>query len=142
MTVVLVTGDRYWSNRQLILTTLDAIHLDTPITRLVEGCARGADRLAGDHVNPFHLSGWAYLRHIPGGHHPAHWRHTIDCDPGCRRVVGRPAGVIRNAEMLDQEQVDRVVAFHPDLSTSRGTRDMVDRATRAGIPVLLITGRA
>lgn len=128
---LLVAGDRNWADRRTLWDALDAIHDATPITLLIEGCARGADQLAGAH-GPRSLGavggavGWAYAWEIPGEHHPAEWAR-----------YGRAAGPIRNQEMLD-DRPDRVVAFHPDIARSRGTRDMVNRAIRAGVRVDLV----
>lgn len=36
-------------------------------------------------------------------------------------------------------QPDLVLAFHDNLSESKGTRDMVQRAKRAGVPVYLVS---
>lgn len=45
---------------------------------------------------------------------------------------GRAAGPIRNQRMLDEGKPDLVVAF----PGGRGTADMVNRATRAGVKVV------
>lgn len=44
---------------------------------------------------------------------------------------GRMAGAMRNQQMLDEEEVDLVVAF----PGGKGTADMVRRARAAGIEV-------
>lgn len=58
---------------------------------------------------------------------------------------GKRAGPIRNQAMLDYLVLGResgqtvgVVAFHDGLEASKGTKDMVTRATKAGVPVKLI----
>src|SRR5574340_359283 len=116
---VLVTGSRTWHDEGRLFATLDALAAQEPIDRIVEGCAQGADQAA---------ERWATARAIPNAHYPAEWRR-----------YGRAAGPIRNRAMLT-EQPDLVVAFHPDLVTSRGTADMVRAARRAGVPVVLIGG--
>ena len=50
---------------------------------------------------------------------------------------GKPAGPIRNRQMLNEGKPDMVIAFHDDLSVSVGTKDMVDIANAAGLPVRL-----
>lgn len=50
---------------------------------------------------------------------------------------GRAAGPIRNRQMLDQKP-DLVIAFHSDLSKSKGTADTVREAKRRGIKVEVI----
>ena len=39
--------------------------------------------------------------------------------------------------MLDEGKPDLVIAFHNDLPKSKGTKDMVKRAQKADVPVLL-----
>ncbi len=46
---------------------------------------------------------------------------------------GKSAGPIRNQQMLDENDVDLVLAF--PIKTSRGTWDMVERAVKARIAV-------
>jgi hypothetical protein len=53
---------------------------------------------------------------------------------------GKSAGPRRNRLMLDENPIQRVLAFHPNLATSKGTKDMVRLAIEARIPVTLITG--
>ena len=51
------------------------------------------------------------------------------------KKYGRAAGPKRNQQMLDCERPDLVVAFHPNINESKGTKDMVNRARKANIPV-------
>ena len=80
---------------------------------IVAGEARGADTLA---------RWWAEAEGIPFDPHPARWEEH-----------GAAAGHIRNQAMLDTGP-DLVLAF----PGGRGTADMVRRARRAGVPVLLV----
>jgi hypothetical protein len=52
---------------------------------------------------------------------------------------GRAAGPIRNQQMLAEGKPDLVLAFHDDIDGSRGTKDMVNRARRAGVKVEVIS---
>lgn len=52
-------------------------------------------------------------------------------------VYGNSAGPIRNQKMLDEERPDVVIAFHPDISASRGTKNMMTLAWKAEIPVYI-----
>jgi hypothetical protein len=45
----------------------------------------------------------------------------------------RAAGPIRNQQMLDTG-IDLCIGFHPDITKSKGTKDMLTRASKAGIP--------
>jgi hypothetical protein len=55
------------------------------------------------------------------------------------RRVRRVAGPIRNQQMLDEGHPDLVIAFHDNMSESRGTRDMVGRAIKGGFSVRLVS---
>ena len=108
---VLVTGSRDWTFPEVIHGVLDYL----PVTHIVHGYARGADRIARD---------WAFARGIPASGHPADWAHD-----------GLAAGPRRNQRMLDlHPDIDLVLAFPLDWSI--GTRDMIRRARRKGVPVL------
>jgi hypothetical protein len=133
--IVLVTGDRAWSDGPFISDVLDALD----VTTLFEGCATGADRWAGDHEwydqHDTH-EGWARVHNIETRHFPADWgRYKFR-----KNLGGNPAGPIRNRDMLDaalRVGLDLVVAFHDEFAKSRGTRDMVKIARAAQIPVVL-----
>ena len=112
---LLVCGDRNWSDRKLIAAMLA---LEAPEVVIHGGC-RGADLMAGEVARSLGLAIEEY---------PAQWHR-----------YGRGAGPVRNQQMLDEGQPDRVLAFHSDLSRSRGTADMVRRARAAGIPVVVVT---
>ena len=86
---------------------------------IIEGCARGVDTQAFE---------WAQRNHVPVLHYPAPWNH-----------LGKPAGRWRNRAMLRFFTPDHVVCFHEDIyGTSRGTRDMLDEATKRQIPTMLV----
>jgi hypothetical protein len=52
---------------------------------------------------------------------------------------GRAAGPIRNQAMLDEGKPYLVIAFWD--GKSKGTLDMISRATRAGVPVKIVPPR-
>jgi hypothetical protein len=109
---VLVCGDRGWSDRGMVYAVL---RVYPPGTVVIEGEARGADtcgRLAAQDC------GFIVERY------PARWS-----------TYGRAAGPIRNQQMLDEGKPDVVEAFHDHIRSSKGIRDMVQRAEKAGIPV-------
>lgn len=85
---------------------------------VVHGGANGADRMAGK---------LAEAMCWPVVVFPAHWES-----------YGRAAGPIRNQEMLDKGKPDFAIAAHRNLSTSKGTADMVRRLERAGVPYELV----
>jgi len=114
---VLVCGDRNWPDKDAIRRELSKLE---PGTTLIHGGARGADRLSGIVAEELGIKvDKVYYANWP--------------------KYGRSAGPIRNQEMLTLGKPNLVLAFHPNLSQSKGTKDMVERATRAGVPVKLFT---
>lgn len=112
---VIITGARDWYCYELatkVLTGLIAKHGANDLV-IVHGAAPGVD------------SAFAQACHdniIEDEPHPAHWK-----------AFGNGAGPKRNQEMVDSG-ADLCLAFHPHLSISKGTRDCVRRALKAGIP--------
>lgn len=109
---VLVCGGRDYSDQFHVYNTLSAIHAETPVTRVIEGGATGADmwgRLWGHEVG------------VEVVEYPADWKN-----------YGRKAGPLRNQLMIHDGKPDLVVAF----PGGRGTADMVRRARAAGIKVI------
>ena len=122
---LLVCGSRTWTDRPRLWQVIDRLvsqHSDGQVVTVIEGDARGADRLAGQLARK---RGWRLERY------PADWtRH------------GRAAGFRRNARMLREGRPDLVVAFTVGpLQQSRGTADMVRRARAAGVPVQIVTSQ-
>jgi len=119
---LLVCGSRTWTDYRLLRRTVEATvgHHQVEDVTIIEGGARGADRMAG-HLTSLH--GWGLEVY------PARWQQE-----------GRAAGMRRNARMLHHGRPDLVLAFvDKPLDQSRGTADMVRRATQAGVPVQIIT---
>lgn len=85
---------------------------------IIEGGARGADLLARTAAEDTGLDVVEL---------PANWKK-----------YGLPAGPIRNRKMLDL-QPDLVIAFHPDIDSSSGTKDCVAEARRRGITVEIVS---
>jgi len=127
---VLICGDRNWNNPQLVLSKLRAfyneialgtgdLNMDPHEVTVIGGLATGADT---DGENAAGVLGMPFLGF------PAQWKK-----------YGKAAGPIRNQQMLTEGKPDFVLAFHNSIETSRGTKDMVNRARKAGIPVEVIT---
>jgi hypothetical protein len=110
---VLVCGGRDYQDHQHLFATLDDLHKRQPIALVIHGNQRGADKLAGE---------WARQRNCPCTPYPADWGR-----------LGRKAGPIRNAKMLNDGQPDLVVAF----PGSAGTASMIRLARRAGVEVII-----
>jgi hypothetical protein len=109
---VLVCGSRTFNDYEKMKEVLDEIE----ITEIIEGEARGADKLSRD---------WALENNVPARRFPADWK-----------LHGKRAGPIRNSQMLKEGKPEMVVAFRGP--NSRGTQNMIDQATKAGIPVRMI----
>jgi hypothetical protein len=105
-----------WDEQNLVLNVLR--DLDVKPTLIIEGGARGADRIA---------KVIAIFMGIPVQEFPADWK-----------TYGKKAGHLRNQQMLD-ENPDLVIAFHPSTGITPGTRDMVTRAQAKGTPVQIHT---
>lgn len=116
---ILVCGSRDWDDFEMILLKLKEAGGesagDMPDVIVIDGAARGADSLANRAAIQLR---YGTLRF------PANWEKH-----------GKTAGPIRNQEMLDKGKPDLVLAFSNHFETSRGTADMIRRATKAGIPV-------
>ncbi len=113
---VLVTGGRTYRNRARVAQVLDMLGLG-PDDLVVHGDAPGADHEARD---------WARSRGVPERGFPADWDRW-----------GRPAGAIRNTDMLFVAEPAFTVAFP---STGPGTLDMCEKCDRAGVFVWRIDG--
>lgn len=109
----LICGDRGWVEAWPIMKYLVGLPLDSVI---IHGAARGADSIAGTLALALGMEVLEY---------PAQWE-----------VLGKAAGPIRNRQMLTEGKPDVVVFFHKDITSSKGTKDMVKAATKAGIPVV------
>jgi hypothetical protein len=120
---VLITGDRRWEDRAVIRETLRGLAADTVV---IHGACRGADELAGEE---------AERRGLPVVEVPY------------IGSLGRAGGPVRNRLMLDmllglagRGYAVSVLAFHADLTTSRGTASMVRLAERERVAVRVIPG--
>lgn len=114
---VLVCGGRDFTDWRACWNALAEAHAEAPITLLIHGGAKGADRLAAK---------WADGMRIPMKEFPAHWVQH-----------GRAAGPIRNQRMIDEGKPDLVIA----MQGGRGTEDMVRRATLANVRVTHVLSR-
>jgi hypothetical protein len=112
---VLVCGDRNWTDKQKIKDRLSQL---PQWAIIVEGEARGADSLARECAEELGMEIEAY---------PANWKK-----------YGKAAGPVRNQQMLDSG-IDLVIAFHPYITSSKGTKDMVRRAKLARIDTEIIS---
>jgi hypothetical protein len=131
---ILVCGDRNWTDRQLILDTLLRVEdiADKYILTVIHGNAQGADKLAGEAAKL--MCGYTTPTEQVERNTPKVWVFQAKWN-----LYGKAAGPIRNQQMLTEGNPDLVLAFHDNLAESKGTKDMVNRAKRAGIPVEVIS---
>lgn len=112
---ILVCGSREWTNKHKIRKEL-SIYSKEDV--LIHGGCRGADSIAGEIGKELGLNVVVYY---------ADWK-----------TYGKKAGPLRNQKMLDKGEPDIIYAFHEDIDTSRGTKDMVNRAKKANINIKII----
>ena len=140
--VVLVTGDRDWTDWELLYSVLDQADPDI----LIEGEARGADKWSRN---------WAESRGFsplePNFHNGVYVPHSSITGkvffpmPADWKRFKRAAGPIRNGQMAtllkffaDAMYDCEVYAFHNDIENSKGTKDMVGRVKKLEIMIHLI----
>lgn len=111
---LLVFGGRDYSNAARVEHILYAVHAKRPITLIIEGGAKGADRLARQ---------WAIANYIPFVTEEADWSQH-----------GAAAGPLRNAAMLEKHKPDGAVAF----PGGRGTADMKAKCEAAGVKLMIV----
>lgn len=131
--IVIVAGDRNWDNEipvELVLKGLQA-QCGRKLV-IVHGAAPGLDEMAD------YIAEYLSITRRP---FPADWDQ-----------FGPAAGPIRNRDMLKWCQtrkgasLELCVGFHNEImgktprGNKRGTRDMLDIASTAGVPTLLVTG--
>ncbi len=120
---VLICGDRNWTNQkkieeEIIKTWKEFKCPPRSEIIIIHGGARGADNLAGEVAKELGLKVKVF---------PADWER-----------FGKAAGPMRNIEMLN-EKPDLVLAFHNDLSKSKGTAHTVRTAEKRGMKVKVIS---
>lgn len=112
--IILICGSRDWQDKNLILSTI----LSLRPTKIIHGACRGADIIAGECAKELGILVDEY---------PADWAKH-----------GKAAGPKRNQQMLDEGKPDVVVAFHDNIDSSKGTKDMVNLAKNSKIKFKVI----
>lgn len=113
---VLVTGDREWSDKATMRAVLHALLKKHGSLTVIHGNCRGADKMADAVAREMGLDVLVFA---------ADWAS-----------YGKAAGPIRNRQMINEGFPQLVVAFHNDLKSSRGTKDMIKASKKAGLTVL------
>ncbi len=114
---LLITGDRFWTEEAPIRAKLIEIGCPAKIEVLIHGDAFGVDKMAAKIAADLGLPKEKILPFR------ADWKK-----------YGKPAGPIRNRWMLKDGKPTQVLAFHNDIANSKGTKDMVEIARKAGVP--------
>lgn len=119
---VIVAGSRDFADYGYLRNALDRILDPTDDVEFVSGDCRGADRLGIRYADEHQI----YLRHFP-----ADWDK-----------YGRAAGPMRNRAMARYAAEDHgmLIAFWDGVS--RGTKNMIEEAKKAGLKVYVYTGGA
>lgn len=118
MVRIIFCGDRNWEDYQKILEIAHVLKTELDFI-MIQGGAPGGDELSE--------------------------RAAIELEIQCERYdadwekYGRAAGPIRNTQMRVKGRADGVVAFHMDIASSKGTKNMVDQSIKAGLPVWIYT---
>ena len=116
MKTILVCGDRNWANFDIIKAYLEMAKM-VGFDTIVEGEAKGADSMSRDIGIAL---GFEVIRE------PAEWdKYYLN------------AGYIRNAKMLEHLPA-LCLAFHQDITKSKGTANMISQARKLGVPVILV----
>jgi len=103
-----VIGSRNFDNYSLMKSYLDKIHSVEPITEIVSGGAKGADKLSEN---------WAKLNNIKTNIFLPNWNR-----------YKKAAGYIRNVDIIKNS--DKVIAFWD--GKSKGTKHSIDIAEKQG----------
>lgn len=111
---VIVTGGRYFDCPNRVHDALDQLHAERGIATL----HHGGSRVAPDWI----VSIWGHSHNVPVTTHVADWEKH-----------GLAAGPICNQQMLEGIQSPKLVLAFPG---GKATRDIVTRATKAGVEVV------
>lgn len=145
---LIVSGDRNGYVWEEIVDYLDGYRRESFQLVVVEGCADGVDTQAETwalshgavEVMGRENKGKPVVARLVLEHWPAQWRKHGMCWCGQGRTWCNYAGHRRNIEMADSG-VNRVVAFHSDISRSKGTKAMIEEAQARSIPHTIVGSR-
>ena len=116
--IVLICGDRNWGGYKIVERELDRLQAKySHKLFIIEGGADGADAQARH---------FAVTNGVEHKTYPANWKKH-----------GKAAGPIRNRKMLTKGKPGLVLAFHNNIEKSKGTKDMIFAANKAGVEVRL-----
>lgn len=114
---IVICGSRYWDNATVIEQALTNIpQKQTHKITIIHGDCYGADKMAGEISREL---GYKVIEV------PAEWNR-----------YGKSAGPRRNERMLDMTP-NEVIAFHNDITISKGTANTIKQATQKGLKVTI-----
>lgn len=113
---VIICGDRNWTDKDMIKKYIKILPKGTLI---IQGECRGADLLAKQSAKELGYP-------------------VTECYRANWELHGLEAGPIRNRRML-KEKPNLVVAFHDNLICSKGTKDMLNAARKAGVKAFVFS---
>jgi len=127
---VLICGDRYWDNIEVIRIQLLNLN-PTAEDILMHGACTGADTFGSflKDIEVRILFAESQAKALGFG-------IVLPFRPEWKKF-GKSAGPIRNRQMLVEGQPDLALAFHDDVSISKGTRDMINQLSKANVPYQL-----
>lgn len=112
---VVVTGGRDYADRDRVARVLQAVHAKHGVTTVIQGGARGADRLCAE---------WAVANRVPVTTFEADWDGPAK----------KGAGFVRNVQMITEGRPDCCIAF----PGGRGTAHMLALMRKSGLPLWVI----
>jgi len=118
MNKVIISGDRNWDDDELRTKMRNVLRKVDNGTEIIHGGCKGVDKVAGEIAKELSISCVVFS---------ADWNK-----------YGKAAGPVRNKQMLDYG-AGIVIAFHKNISESKGTKDMMKQAEKRGIKVFLIS---
>lgn len=137
---ILVCGSRDWEDYTFILRTLRVLNDVCVETNGQLHVISGAQRAESEDGAHWIGADWLAIEacmelEVPFHGYPAQWSLA-------RKHYGknwRRAGTDRNAWQLreNRTRLEQGIAFHDDISSSKGTKDMVDRLRKAQVPVTI-----
>lgn len=116
--IALFCGSRNYTDKSKILTVMQALQTQDNDLVIVNGGARGADKLSQEVAE---LLGLTTSQFFPD------WEQH-----------GKAAGPIRNKQMLDENEIDLVVAFTDNMEESKGTANMIGQSRKRNIRVIVV----
>ena len=149
MRVILCCGARDWDDLDKVCTTLEHEHKKHKVDYVIEGGQKWAEESGGFNQYTGRCYGADYQSKQVAMKLGI---QVIEC-PANWDFYKKAAGPIRNQKQLEllnllsgvsltgleNEDCDaEVLAFHSDIKNSKGTKDMVNRAKKAGVKVRIV----